>query len=183
LIIDFPGDFVYINKSFGNISNLERLNSCRNFYNELHPTSTRLPLIQYISTMDANKQFSQKEIIQNVVDTSSIVKYLDKMGTDSSEFLNDYESEYFNELFNSSRKSFDFEKKKVFFFGPGGLIFSNKQEYFSNLKKNNFVVQNDLFIFDTIQKEKSSGYDAAIVYWNKRIISIEKVVKRLNKRR
>jgi hypothetical protein len=41
LIIEYPGDFIYINKSFRDISNLERLNSCRSFYNELHTAKQR----------------------------------------------------------------------------------------------------------------------------------------------
>ncbi len=130
-----------------------------------------------------NKQFSHREMIQNIVDTSYIMKYFDKMGIDSSEILNNYEAEYFNERFKGLNKNFDFTEKKVYFFGPGGLVFSDKQKYFSNLIQNNFFVQSDLHIFNESEKEESGGYDATIVYWSKKRIPTTDIVKKLKSKR
>jgi len=40
----------------------------------------------------------------------------------------------------------------------------------------------NLYIFNATQKEESGGYDAAIVYWSKFILPVEKVIKRLKKK-
>ncbi len=61
---------------------------------------------------------------------------------------------------------------------------TNKLDYFSWTRVNVTTVGgSSLYIFDTIQKVESGGYDAAIVYWSKFVIPIEKVVKRLNEKR
>ena len=76
---------------------------------------------------------------------------------------------------------FDFTEKKVGFIYSGAR--SNKKEYF-DLEKDRFNRSNTpnggtLYIFDDAQKEQSDGYDAAIVYWSKRLIPIQDVIKRL----
>ena len=38
----------------------------------------------------------------------TILKNLDKMGTDTSDILNEYESEFLNFIFNSKSQGFDF---------------------------------------------------------------------------
>jgi hypothetical protein len=38
-----------------------------------------------------------------------------------------------------------------------------------------------LYIFNAAQKAESGGYDAAIVYWSKFVVPIEKIVNRLKK--
>ena len=37
----------------------------------------------------------------------------------------------------------------------------------------------DLYVFDEAEKKESGGYDAAIVYWNKRVVPKKKLIKRL----
>lgn len=38
-----------------------------------------------------------------------------------------------------------------------------------------------LYVFNEEQKKKSGGYDAAIVYWCKFVLPVDKVVERLKK--
>jgi hypothetical protein len=65
---------------------------------------------------------------------------------------------------------------------------SNHEHYFDMQAKQsingNYPCDNGtLYIFDATQKAESGGFDAAITYWNKFVIPIEEVVKRLKKRR
>jgi len=116
---------------------------------------------------------THREMRQNIADT---LEHFDKMGKDGSCFLNNYEAEYFNMRFQ--REDFDFMDKKVFFFGPGGLVFSDKQRYFNELTRHTFV-QSSLHVFNETEREKAGGFDAVIVYWNKRNYSSEDLLKRL----
>ena len=107
------------------------------------------------------------------------------MGVDTSPLLNSYESAYFNVIFKDSLKGFDFTGKKIGFIYSGAK--SNKMEYFK-LEKDRFnrnytLNSGTLYIFNATQKEESGGYDAAIVYWSKFVVPIEKVVERLKKKR
>ena len=106
---------------------------------------------------------------------------LNEMGMDESPILNKCESEYFNIIFQCSRKEFDFTDKKIGFILRGGK--SNKKEYFDKERdrftRNYSPNGGTLYIFDEIQKEESGGYDAAIVYWSKMLIPVKDVVKRL----
>lgn len=110
-----------------------------------------------------------------------ILEQLDKMGVDGSSLLNSYEGAYFNVVFKESLNGFDFTGKKVGFIYSGAR--SNKKEYFDlekdRFKRNNTPNRGTLYIFDETQKKESGGYDAAIVYWSKRLIPIQDVVKRL----
>jgi len=110
-----------------------------------------------------------------------ILNQLDKMGVDGSSLLNSYESAYFNIVFKENLNGFDFTGKKVGFIYSGAR--SNKKEYFDlekdRFKRNNTPNRGTLYIFDETQKKESGGYDAAIVYWSKRLIPIQDVVKRL----
>ncbi|MDR1198572.1 MAG: hypothetical protein LBK94_06120 [Prevotellaceae bacterium] len=113
-----------------------------------------------------------------------IVKQLDKMGIDDSPLLNCYESVYFNAIFKDSLKGFNFTGKEVGFIRNGG---KSKIHYFDMQKryiidKNSPCDNGTLYIFNAVQKEESGGYDAAIVYWSKFVIPIEKVIKRLKKK-
>ncbi len=110
-----------------------------------------------------------------------ILNQLDKMGVDGSSMLNSYESAYFNVVFKENLNGFDFTGKKVGFIHSGAK--SNKKEYFDlekdRFNRNNTPNRGTLYIFDATQKEESVGYDAAIVYWSKRLIPIQDIVKRL----
>ena len=127
---------------------------------------------------DNNMNESGKRYDLQVHNLSEIPKYLlenmNKMGLDSSSILNEYEGKYLNYIFKIDQKDFNLVGKKV-----GFSI--NKLDYFSWTRVNVTTVGgSSLYIFDTIQKVESGGYDAAIVYWSKFVIPLEKVVKNLN---
>ena len=110
-----------------------------------------------------------------------ILEQLDKMGVDGSPLLNSHESAFLNVIFKDSLKGFDFTNKKIGFLLAGSK--RNKKEFFKEEREryynNSTTINGTLYIFDVSQKEESGGYDAAIVYWSKRLISIQDVVKRL----
>ena len=112
-----------------------------------------------------------------------ILKNLDKMGIDANPLLNKYESAFFNVIFKDSINRFDFTNKKIVFLLAGNK--RSKKEYFKDVKKwynnDSTTVSSTLYIFNATQKEESGGYDAAIVYWSKFIIPVEKIVERLKK--
>lgn len=123
--------------------------------------------------------FGQVRNFNNI--PKDILNQLDKMGVDGSSLLNSYEGAYFNVAFKESLNGFDFTGKKVGFIYSGAR--SNKKEYFDlekdRFKRSNTPNRGTLYIFDETQKKESGGYDAAIVYWSKRLIPIQDVVKRL----
>ena len=108
---------------------------------------------------------------------NDILDNLDKMGIDTSSILNEYEGKYFNFIFKIDPQEFNLVGKKVGFLG-------SKIDYFNSTRspdRNSTTVGgSSLYIFNATQKEESGGYDAAIVYWSKVLVPIEKVVKRLN---
>ena len=131
-------------------------------------------LFPLMSTFAQIKDFSHfpKEVLEQ----------LDKTGIDSFSILNSYESSYLSIIFQDSLKGFDFTGKRVGFISNGSM--SNKKEYFDEVKnrlinKNTIIGGSSVYIFDSDQKIKSGGYDAAILYWSKFVIPIEKVVKKL----
>ncbi|WP_353331212.1 hypothetical protein [Bacteroides sedimenti] len=116
---------------------------------------------------------------------NDILKELSKMGLDNSPLLNEYESAYFNVMFKDSLNGFDFTNKKTgFLTGSTGRIKNSKENYFY-MQKEHSVNENSpcdngaLYIFNAAQKAESGGYDAAIVYWCKFLLPVDKVVKRL----
>ncbi|HEY5507822.1 MAG TPA: hypothetical protein VIK29_04055, partial [Paludibacter sp.] len=88
---------------------------------------------------------------------------------------------FLNVIFKDCLKGFDFTNKKIGFLSVGSK--RNKKEFFIEEREryynNSTTINGTLYIFNAIQKAESGGYDAAIVYWSKFIIPVEKVVKRL----
>ena len=92
----------------------------------------------------------------------------------------------FNALYQIDKQEYSLCCKKVAFFtGSLGKTKSDKKMYFagekSNFRLNNSPNVGTLYIFNAEQKEQSGGYDAAIIYWSKRLVPINEVVKRLKK--
>ncbi|MDD6209952.1 MAG: hypothetical protein PUB21_05030 [Bacteroidales bacterium] len=116
-----------------------------------------------------------------------LLNELDNMGMDDSLILTVPEGNYFNVLYNLGKKDFDLSGKKVGFLTGGyGTTKSDKKTYFT-IERDRWTSNYPpspgvLYIFDAAQKEKSGGYDAAIVYWSKRIVPIKEVVKVLKKK-
>ena len=110
-----------------------------------------------------------------------ILNNLDKMGIDSSAILNKYESAFLNVIFKSKLDGFDFTNKKIGFLL--GVSKRNKKEYFEETRvrysNNHSIISSALYIFNEKQKLESGGYDAAIVYWSKFVIPIDKIVQKL----
>lgn len=126
--------------------------------------------------------YCQERNFNNV--NSDILEYFSEMGKNQSVFLNNYESDYFNEVFKSSRNEFDFTDKKVGFIkGSNAGKISNKKEYFDCEKKryaNDLSITNSqIYIFNKEEKVQSGGYDAVIVSWSKVVVSHKSLVKML----
>ncbi|MBQ0058145.1 MAG: hypothetical protein KBT20_10860 [Bacteroidales bacterium] len=117
----------------------------------------------------------------------ALLENIGNLGINDSLLLNTQESIYFNCIFEKSRNDFDFTEKKIAFLtGSSGNDKSTKRDYF-NLEKYQYVHNfppnsGELYVFNEEQKEKSGGYDAAIVYWCKVIMTKEKVVERLRRK-
>lgn len=107
---------------------------------------------------------------------------IDKMGVDESAILNEYEGKYLNFIFKVNPEVFDLVGKKVAFLKVG-----NKAGYFDSTRspncKGTTVGGSGLYIFDTTQKTKSGGYDAAISCWSKFLLPIELVIERVSERK
>ena len=113
----------------------------------------------------------------------AILEQLDKMGIDNSPLLNSHESAFLNVIFKDSLKGFDFTNKKIGFLSAGSK--RNKKEFFKEEREryynNSTTINGTLYIFDATQKKESGGYDAAIVYWSKFLLPVDKVVNKLKK--
>ena len=124
----------------------------------------------------------QQRSFKNIPDC--VLNNINKMGIDDNPLLTELEGEYFNALYQVPEKEFNLSGKKVAFFtGSLGKTESNKVRYFiierDRLKCNYSPSIGTLYIFNAQQKAESGGYDAAIVYWNKKLLTIEEVVRRL----
>ncbi len=118
-----------------------------------------------------------------------------KCGLDDGASLNQYEAEYFNEVFQDRRGDFNFTGKKIAYFtGSLGKSNSNKSTYFNNLKYANNGKDKTIhewqsggtqfIILTHEEKEKSGGFDAILVSWSKLLIhgkSRARLIKKLKK--
>ena len=105
----------------------------------------------------------------------------DKMGIDDSPILNEYEGKYLNYIFKIDTSDFNLIEKKVGFLGSKKRFFHDERMCFYRDEKTG-VGGCVLYIFNAAQKAESGGYDAAIGYWSKFILPVEKVVKGLKTR-
>jgi hypothetical protein len=112
---------------------------------------------------------------------TELLSQIDKMGVDSSLILNEYEGKYLNFIFKTDSLDFNLVGKKVVFLGSKMAFFKDERDWFYRGYENG-VGGTTLYIFNVEQKEESDGYDAAIVYWSKFVIPVEKVIKRLKKK-
>lgn len=117
-----------------------------------------------------------------------ILTNISKMGRNDSLILTKLEGEYFNAIYQVDNEKYNLSHKKTAFLtGSLGTTESNKKKYFegdnSRFKERSVPLPSVLYIFDTIQREKSGGYDAAIVYYSKRVVPIRQVVKTLKKKK
>ncbi|MCI5058422.1 MAG: hypothetical protein MRY83_20085 [Flavobacteriales bacterium] len=105
------------------------------------------------------------------------IDQVSKCGLNDEAHLNSFEVMYFNQVFDSKRKDFSFENKKIgYFTGSSGTTKSSKLEYFAALKTGNNGDRDlhtwqakgtQLLVLDHQEKELSGGYDAILVSWSK----------------
>lgn len=117
----------------------------------------------------------------------NVLNNIDKMGMDECLLLTELEWKYFRTLYRMTEKEFNLCNKKVgFLTGSLGSNKSNKKEYFiserNRLNSNYSPTFGWLYIFNATQKEETGGYDAAIVFYTKKKLSIKEVVKRLKEK-
>jgi hypothetical protein len=133
-----------------------------------------------------NDSIKQTKIDRQVLDFDEIptdyLRNLDKMGVDASLTLNDYEQKYLNYIFRIDTNEFNLVGKKVGFLGSKRDFFKDEREWINRGNKSG-VAGCGLYILNTNQKIESGGYDAAIVYWRKIAIPVEKVIKRLKNKK
>jgi hypothetical protein len=103
---------------------------------------------------------------------------LDKMGIDTSSILNEYEGKYFNFIFKIDPQNFNLVGKKIGFLGSKLAFFKDERDWYCRGYENG-VGSTTLYILNAEEKIESGGYDAAIVYWSKFVIPIEKVIEKL----
>jgi len=134
--------------------------------------------ISFIITLNM-KVFGQieRQIRSFMEIPTELLSQMEKMGVDSSLLLNEYEGRYLNFIFKVNYPDFDIAGKRVSFSRSKMNFFKDEKERF--YRKSTPVGGAVLYIFNTAQKEETGGYDAAIVYWSKRLVPIEDVVKRL----
>ena len=108
-----------------------------------------------------------------------------KMGVDECLSLTDLEGKYFNALFQVEADINLSGKKVCFLTGNIGTNKSDKKKFFmmerESLNFDSSPNYSVLYVFNAAQKERSGGYDAAIVSWSKKFLSVEEVIKRLRK--
>ena len=111
---------------------------------------------------------------------TELLTHIDKMGTDTSLIINEYEGRYLNYVFKTDNQNFNLVGKTVGFLGSKADFFKDERERFYH--NSTPVGGAILYILTTEQKVESGGYDAAIVYWSKFLLPVEKVVNRLKNR-
>lgn len=162
--------FLCVNNAFAqNVSDMEKAGFLDyNFHTEGCPDSSYYILSQVRAL--------------NVIH-QDILNLLDSMGIDDSIVVNHYESAFLNVVFKDSLFGFDFTDKKIGFISNGAR---GKVEYFDMVKQRHILGISPfdvgtLYVFNETHKKESTGYDAAIVYWWKRILPPEKVARLLRR--
>lgn len=97
---------------------------------------------------------------------------LDSLGIDNASSLNEFESDYFNELFKDSKGNFSFNHANVIFVtNPSGNKLISKNEYFNQLVKPWLIKggkpPTSYKILSKDEKIKSGGYDVIVLSWVK----------------
>jgi hypothetical protein len=129
------------------------------------------------------KQIVQERQVHNFEEIpTDLLSNIEKMGVDSSSILNEYEGRYLNFIFKIDNQDFNLIGKKVGFNRSKIDFFKDERERFYRDFSAGGVGGAALYIFDATQKEESGGYDAVIVYWSKRLIPTNDLIKRLKGR-
>ena len=143
----------------------------------------------YINYIDMNNKFMNKTLYLAVgmiliQSFSNCCTMKDRMSGGMKEVVTFKEEvDILNNLFEEERGAFDFNNMEVGFIEIGGRF--GKAPYFDMIKnhdKNPNVAYDKgmLYVFTKEQKQISGGYDAAIVYWSKFQLPVNKVLKILH---
>ena len=105
------------------------------------------------------------------------VAEIEKCGLDDHPKLESYEANYFNQVYEDKKGTFDFSGKVIAFYtGSAGTTKSSKSNYFGGLRNTTKGDKNihawqaggtQLLILTNEEKELSGGYDAILVSWSK----------------
>ena len=103
----------------------------------------------------------------------------DRMSGGMKEFISTEEVDILNNQFEKERGDFDFDNKVIGFIEIGGRF--GKSYYFDMIKKHDYSPNSAydkgmLYVFTDEQKQRSGGYDAAVVYWSKFQLPVAKVI-------
>lgn len=132
-------------------------------------------MIAQVYVITKNFDYIPKEILSDI----------DKMGVDGYLSLTDLEGKYFNALFQVDADINLSGKKVCFLTGNIGTNKSDKKTYFmierESLNFDSSPHYSVLYVLNATQKERSGGYDGAIVYGSKKFLSVKEVIKRLRK--
>ena len=114
-----------------------------------------------------------------------ILNDIDKMGVDGYLSLTDLEGKYINAIFQVEADINLSGKKVCFLTGNIGTNKSDKKTYFMierrRVHSNSSPHYSVVYALNATQKERSGGYDGAIVYGSKKFLSVKEVIKRLRK--
>ena len=114
-----------------------------------------------------------------------ILNDIDKRGVDGYLSLTDLEGKYINAIFQVEADINLSGKKVCFLTGNIGTNKSDKKTYFMierrRVHSNSSPHYSVLYVLNATQKERSGGYDGAIVYGSKKFLSVKEVIKRLRK--
>jgi len=125
--------------------------------------------------------FGQKISFEEIPE--ELINNFDKMGVDDDSYLNKFESDYFNFIFQDARGDFDFTGKKIGFVTGNEKSIVSKQDYF-NIEKSRKEIGYDrsqqyFRLFNKSKKEASGGYEGVVVYWVKAFLNSKSLPRKL----
>lgn len=129
------------------------------------------------SNTNTKQEILQRQVHDFAEIPTELLTHIDKMGIDSSLILSEYEGKYLNYIFKTDSLKFSLVGKTVAFLESKTDFFEDERKRF--YQKSTPVEGTVLYIFTNKQKVESGGYDAAVIYWRKFLLPIEKVLNRL----
>ncbi len=112
-----------------------------------------------------------------------LIMNFDKMGVNDDTYLNSFESDYFNFIFQDIRGEFDFTGKKIGFVTGNGHSIVSKKSYFdiekSRKERGYSTNQASLHLFNKSEIETSGGYEGFVLYWVKAFFKSESLPRKL----
>jgi len=105
------------------------------------------------------------------------------IGIDNNPVLSNAESDYFNAYFKNQRQDFDFIEKKTAFISLNlGINLRSKNDYFKYYYEKTEIADSEvtkMIVLDSIQNQKSNGFDVLIVMDTQEKEIDEKYIERI----